>query len=116
MKRGRTIAGALLLSCVAAAPAQDYQSPGIDHNMPVFSPALKAKMTFPLAWSPEVTNLPAWRARGREAVWKATLQERDDTPFRPQVIAEQDRGSYVARQVVFNITAMSRVRALLLVP
>jgi dienelactone hydrolase len=32
------------------------------------------------------------------------------------VIAEQDRGSYVARQVVFNITGMSRVRALLLVP
>jgi dienelactone hydrolase len=99
-----------------APPAQDYQSPGIAYNMPVFAPALKARMRYPLAWSPRVTDLPAWRDRGRAAVWQATLQERDDTPFAPAVIAEQDRGNYVARQVVFNVTGPSRVRALLLVP
>ena len=105
------------LSLLASfAHAQDYQSPGVEHNMPAFAPALKAKMTYPLAWSPQVKDLAAWRAQARAKVWEATLQQPDDTPFAPQVIAEQDRGSYVARQVVFNLTGMSRVRALLLVP
>ena len=99
-----------------APPAQDYQSPGVAYDMPIFAPVLKARMRYPLAWSPRVANLTAWREQGRAAVWQATLQEPDDTPFAPQVIAEQDRGSYVARQVVFNITGPSRVRALLLVP
>lgn len=34
----------------------------------------------------------------------------------PQVIAEQDRGNYVARKVVFDVTGDSRVLALMLVP
>jgi dienelactone hydrolase len=114
------IAVVLALSAAAAAAAavgsQDYQDHAIEYNMPVFSPALKARMNYPLAWSPQVRDLSAWRAAGRAMVWQATLQERDDTPFRPETIAEQDRGSYVARQVVFNLTATSRVRALLLVP
>jgi dienelactone hydrolase len=109
-------AAAMLLCVVAAASAQEYQTPGIAYNMPAFAPALKARMTYPMAWSPKVTDLVAWRDKGRAQVWQATLQDRDDTPYRPEPIAEQDRGSYVARQVVFNITGMSRVRALLLVP
>jgi dienelactone hydrolase len=108
---------ASLLFCLASlACAQDYQAPGVEHNMPVFAPALKAKMTYPLAWSPDVKDLKAWRDKGRAKVWEATLQEPDRTPFAPQVIAEEDRGSYVAKQVLFNLTGVSRVRALLLVP
>ncbi|AVR94944.1 dienelactone hydrolase family protein [Pseudoduganella armeniaca] len=98
------------------AHGQDYQQHAIDGPLPVFAPALKARLTFPMAWTPQIKDLPAWRAAGRAKLWEATLQERDDTPFAPQVIATQDRGSYVARQVVFNLTATSRVRALLLVP
>lgn len=112
--RFATLAAALLLPL--AAGAQDYETPGIEHNMPVFAPALKGKMTYPMAWSPDVKDLKAWREKGRAKVWEATLQQPDKTPFKPQVIAEEDRGSYVARQVVFNLTGMSRVRALLLVP
>ena len=37
-------------------------------------------------------------------------------PYDPVVIAEQDRGTYVARKVVFNITGDSRVLGLMLVP
>ncbi|GGY98871.1 dienelactone hydrolase family protein [Pseudoduganella plicata] len=108
---------ALLAAAIALpAAAQDYQRQAIDGNLPVFAPALKAKLTFPLAWTPQVKDLPAWRAAGRAKLWEATLQARDGTPFAPQLIAEQDRGSYVARQVVFNLTVQSRVRALLLVP
>jgi len=104
------------LAMAASAPAQDYQRQAIDGNLPVFAPALKAKLTFPLAWTPAVKDMPAWRAAGRAKLWEVTLQDLDDTPFAPRVIGEIDRGSYVARQVVFNLTASSRVCALLLVP
>jgi hypothetical protein len=112
----RTALFSTLLAAAAVANAQTYEAPGIEHNMPIFAPALKAKMTYPMAWSPDVKDLKAWRDKGRAKVWEATLQQPDDTPFKAEVIAEEDRGSYVARQVVFNLTGMSRVRALLLVP
>ena len=54
-----------LLTLPPLAHAQDYQAPGVEHNMPVFTPALKAKMTYPLAWSPDVKDLKAWRDKGR---------------------------------------------------
>lgn len=106
------------MAAFAAVPAagQDYQRSGVEHNMPVFQQALKARLTFPMAWSPQVKDLAAWRSAGRAKLWELTLQAPDNTPFAPQVIAETDRGSYVARQVVFNLTADSRVRALMLVP
>lgn len=109
---------ALLLAAAMALPAgaQDYQHVGVADNMPVFQQALMAKLTFPMAWSLRVKDLPAWRDAGRAKLWELTLQAPDNTPFQPQVIAEIDRGSYVARQVVFNLSAESRVRGLMLVP
>lgn len=112
----RYLLTAMALSVAAAAPAQDYQHEGVRDALPVYQQALKKRLTFPMAWSQDVHDLPAWRAAGRAKLWELTLQPRDNSPFVPQVIAEQDRGSYVARQVVFNLTAESRVRALLLVP
>jgi dienelactone hydrolase len=109
------LAGALALTA-AAQDQPDYQRVGVADNMPVFQQALKARLTFPMAWTPQVKDLPAWRSAGRAKLWELTLQAPDRTPFQPQVIAETDRGSYVARQVVFNLSADSRVRALLLVP
>lgn len=113
-KAAAAFAAAVVMTTTGSA--QDYQRQAIDGNLPVFAPALKAKLAFPLAWTPAVKDLPAWRAAGRAKLWEATLQDRDDTPFASRTIAEIDRGSYVARQVVFNLTAVSRVRALLLVP
>lgn len=106
-----------LLGCASQAFAQaDYQSTGVQDNMPVFAPSLKNSLTFPMAWSPQVADLPAWRAAGRAKVWELTLQSPDRTPFNSRVIAEIDRGSYVARKIAFNLTADSRVAGLLLVP
>jgi len=112
----RYLIAVLATSAAAASPAQDYQQEGVRDALPVYQQALKRRLTFPMAWSQDVHDLPAWRAAGRAKLWELTLQPRDRSPFVPQVIAEQDRGSYVARQVVFNLTAESRVRALLLVP
>ena len=77
-------------------------------NLPVVAPALKSRLTLPMAWTPQVTNLPAWRAAGRAKLWELSLQMPDSTPFAPRVVAEIDRVSYGARKVLFNLTADSR--------
>lgn len=103
----------------AQAPAESgdaYQTIGVRDNLPGFAAALRSRLTFPMAWTPQVTDLPAWRAAGRAKLWELSLQMPDSTPFDPHVIAEVDRGSYVARKLVVNLTADSRVAGLLLVP
>jgi len=100
----------------AAAADTDFQTVGLKDNMPSFYQALKAKLNFQMAWTPAVKDLPAWRKAGRDKMWELTLQSPDKTPFDMKVISEIDRGSYVARKVVFNLTAESRVQGLMLVP
>ena len=107
---------ALLGSASLAFAQTDYQTTGVQDNMPVFAASLKSKLKFSMAWTPQVPDLPAWRAAGRAKVWELTLQSPDNTPFNPQVIDEIDRGAYLARKVVFNLTADSRVLGLMLVP
>ncbi|MDB5948309.1 MAG: hydrolase [Massilia sp.] len=106
----------LVFGQAQAQPGDDYQTTGVRDNLPAFAAALKSRLTFPMAWTPRVKDLPAWRAAGRAKLWELSLQAPDGTPFEPRVIAEIDRGSYVARKVVFNVTADSRVLGLLLVP
>jgi len=100
----------------SSAADTDFQTVGIQNNMPAFFEAIKAKLDFKLAWTPQVKDLAAWRQAGRDKMWELSLQSPDTTPFNALVLEEQDRGSYLARKIVFNITAESRVQALLLVP
>jgi len=101
----------------ATASSLDYQTTGLDpDNLPVMAPQLKARLRFPMAWSPQVKDLAAWRRAGVAKLWELTLQTPDHTPFDPQLVDEVDRGTYVARKVAFNLTADSRVVGLLLVP
>ncbi|SFL70677.1 dienelactone hydrolase family protein [Pelosinus propionicus] len=95
-----------------------YQVLGIDrNNLPVFYQRLKDKLTFPLSWnSGKYTNFNIWRKTARNKVMEQILAFPDCTPFTPRVIDEQDQGSYIARKVAFNISAESRVLALMLVP
>lgn len=116
---GRMLAGVLTMTLAGAGMAADldFQKVGVSKdNLPVMSAQIKKRLDFPLAWTPAVKDLAAWRKTGRAKVWELTWQAPDATAFNPQVIAETDRGSYVARKVVFNLSADSRVMGLLLVP
>jgi dienelactone hydrolase len=95
-----------------------YQILGVDeNNLPIFYHQLKDKLTFPLSWnSGKYANFNAWRKTAKNKVIEQALISPDHTSFTPQVIDEQDQGSYLARKVAFNITAESRVQALMLVP
>jgi dienelactone hydrolase len=117
------IAAAANLSGPAAAKEQttmtdtSYQSPGVIDNLPVFAPRLVERLTFPLSWlSGNYKDFAVWRRAARAKVIECMLAAPPVAPFNAKVIAEQDRGTYVARKVVFNITGDSRVLGYLIVP
>jgi dienelactone hydrolase len=94
-----------------------FQNPGVRDRLPVFADRLAERMTYPLSWlSSNIKDFDAWRAAARAKIRECLLAPPPDAPFAPQIVAEQDRGSYVARKVVFNLTGDSRVLALMLVP
>ena len=99
------------------AATTDFQSPGVIENLPAFHQRLAERMTFPLSWlDAGHADYEAWRRQARSKVMESLLAPPPAAPFAPVVVAEQDRGSYVARKVVFNLTGDSRVLAYLLVP
>jgi len=94
-----------------------FQTPGVTENLPVSYQRLAARLTFPLSWlSGRYKDFAAWRKAARAKVMECLLTPPPAAPFDPLVVGEQDRGSYVARKVVFNITADSRVLGYMLVP
>jgi dienelactone hydrolase len=115
--------GALEVPAEAAAAAQ-FEGPAVvDGNMPVFAEQLKAELTFPLAWTNRAggpghhhDDFGAWRRRARAKVEELLWQPEDHTPFDVEIIDEQPRDGYRQRQVLFNVTRHSRVRASMLVP
>jgi len=94
-----------------------YQTPGIKDNLPVFYSKLADRLTFPLSWlSGNYTDFSEWREIAREKVLQSLIYSPPRVPFDPVVIGEDDRGSYIARRVVLNITGDSRILAYLLIP
>ncbi len=119
----RTLLGLLAFIpavALAAASGPDYQKQAFDapqRSFPVFYQQLKNRMAFSYGWAKRGDLTPQqWRARGLAKAREMILPYEDHTPFNPLVIDTQDRGSYVAKKVVFNISNESRVLAFLLVP
>ncbi|MHC4474730.1 MAG: PA14 domain-containing protein [Planctomycetota bacterium] len=102
---------------VKARFAEIFQTRGVQDDLPAFLPRLAARLTFPQSWqSGQYSDYGAWRKEARQTVRRCWLAAPPDAPYDPVVIAEQDRGSYLARKVVFNLTADSRVLGYMLVP
>ena len=94
-----------------------YQTNVVRDNLPSFYTVLAERLTFPLSWSSgNFNDFNTWRTTARAKVMECLLKLPLSVPFHPVVVAEQDRGSYVARKIIFNITADSRILGYLLVP
>jgi dienelactone hydrolase len=94
-----------------------YQTNVVRDNLPSFYTVLAERLTFPLSWSSgNFNDFNTWRTTARAKVMECLLKPPPSIPFHPVVVAEQDRGSYVARKIIFNITADSRIIGYLLVP
>jgi len=109
----------LAVSTLVAVTADEpqFESPGVQDKLPVFYDRLSERMDYPLSWlSGNYHDFGRWRKKARAEVMKTLLAPPPVVPFESKIIGEQDRGSYVAKKMVFNITGDSRVLAFLLVP
>jgi len=94
-----------------------YQKNVIRENFPPFFSLLESRLNYPLSWeSGKFSDFTSWRTSARAQVKECLLKSPVLVPFHPTVIAEQDRGSYIARKIIFSLTAESRVLGYLLVP
>lgn len=119
MKRLLTAMMATTMSVSVMAQSTDYQTQAFDspdRTFPLFYQKLKDKMHFSMEWNDQVKSPQKWRQAGLDKAREIIFPYPDDTPFNPIVIDSIDRGSYIAEKVVFNISAESRVLALLLTP
>ena len=100
-----------------AVPSSAPATYGVADQLPVFREALLNRLTFPLAWNPASdAGFPEWRRQARAKVLECLLTPPPRTDFAPVVVAREDRGSYEAQRLVFNVSADCRVPAYLLVP
>ena len=94
-----------------------YQRTGIADGLPVFADSMLERLDFPLSWlSGTHDDFDAWRAEARATVLDYLLAPPPAAPWNAEIIGEQDRDSYVAQRVVFNLTADSRVLGYMCVP
>lgn len=95
----------------------EYQTSGvIDGKLPVFYEALKDKLTYPMSWnSGRYRDFHTWQKDARRLVLAALPQESKKS-FAATVLETQDRGTYTAEKIAFDITPESRVLGLMLVP
>lgn len=130
MNRYRRCAGGLgmlLLSIPALAQTQQISSPETSgapvteaitaDNLPAGYPLYKQQMTYSQSWlSGHFHDFPAWKQQTRSLLRQALLTPNSKKPFADEVIAQEDRGTYIAEKIRFNLTDESRVSALVLVP
>ena len=94
-----------------------YQKIGVLDNLPVFYSNLADRLTFPMSWlSGNYDHFSQWRMLAREKLKQCLIYDPPLVPFDSKVIGEEDRGRYVAKRLILNISADSRILAYLLVP
>ncbi len=99
------------------AQSKEYQTYGVKDYLPVFYENLAERQVYPLSWlQGEKGDFSIWRTEARAKVMECLLTPPPAVPFNPVVITEQDRGTYVARKVVLNITGDSRILSFMLIP
>lgn len=94
-----------------------HQTPGVVSGLPVFFQDLKDRATHGMSWTTgKYKDFEAWKALARERVRASWLTPPPVVPWEVTMLGEQDRGTYVARKFVFNLTGDSRVLAYMTVP
>ncbi|QWA21675.1 dienelactone hydrolase family protein [Streptomyces osmaniensis] len=90
----------------------------VEGPLPDFHAALKAELTFPLAWgrSP-IRDFRAWRRAARAKVEELLLVDRDErTPYAPEFGGRAEADGYTRESVTLALTRHERVRGALLTP
>lgn len=123
-RRGRTNSNCVVGTHTGLARGKEkhvdrkaHQTQGVKDNLPAFRDRLVDRLSFPLSWlSGTHKDFGAWRRAARAKVKECLMAPPPPAPWDPVTIAEEDRGYYVARKIVLNLTGDSRVAALMVVP
>jgi dienelactone hydrolase len=96
---------------------KEYQKSGVIDNLPVMYKKMANRLTYPMSWlSGNYKEFSIWKKLAREKVMQCLLAAPPVVTFEPVVIAEEDRGSYVAQKIVLSITGDSRILTYMLIP
>jgi dienelactone hydrolase len=108
----------ILLSGTAIGQSgAEYQTVGVQDSLPVFRDKLEARTTHSWSWtSGNFRDFGLWKELGRKKVQESLFLLPPAVAFNPVVLAEQDRGTHIAKKVVLNITGDSHVLGYYLVP
>ena len=94
-----------------------YQKVGVVDNLPVFYTKLADRLTFPMSWlSGNYHDFAEWREIARQKLKESLIYDPPPVPFDPLVLEEEDRGNYVAKRIIINISADSRILCYVLEP
>ncbi len=90
---------------------------GMSKRLPRLREPRGGELDFPLAYDPQgELSFDTWRERARAKYLESLLTPPTNAPFEPALVATEDRGTYTARKIVFNISAYERVPAYILTP
>ncbi len=89
---------------------------GMRAMLPAFHEARIARMEFPLAYDNAGLPFDLWRRSARKAHLSSMLTPPKRAPFASKTLAVEDRGSYEAHKIAFNLSSDERVVAYLLIP
>ncbi|CAH3871803.1 TPA: alpha/beta fold hydrolase [Klebsiella oxytoca] len=108
----------LTLLATASVNANDWQRQGVvEGNLPASWQQLKAQMTYPDSWlSGNYRHFDQWREHARTLLRQSLLTPTSASPFTPQTLMSEDRGTYRAEKLAFNVTDENRIAALMLTP
>ncbi|KPI30405.1 hypothetical protein OV320_3189 [Actinobacteria bacterium OV320] len=107
-------------AAAAEGPAAVVDGPTavVDGPLPDFHPALRAELTFPLAWGKSpIRDFRAWRRAARAKVEELlVVGSQDRTPYAPEFTDRRRQDGYTGELVTLSLTRHERVRAALLTP
>ena len=87
-------------------------------DLPCYVEQLKKELTYPLAWgNSDVNNFSEWKSVAKAKVLECMMTPpKQADGFNYQVMGEERREGYIARKILFNVNAYSRISAYLLIP
>jgi len=94
----------------------ETQNFGMRAKLPIFTLPRLQDMTFPESFQCRQTAVEEWRRRARDVYLKTLGPQLPAAPFNMAVIATEDRGSYEALKIAWNISTYERIKSYLLVP
>lgn len=118
MGRRTFVTGAAAAALAAGTGGAEAAADLVGGNLPDFHQALKAELTFPLAWGTSpIRDFRAWRRAARAKVEEHLLGDRQNgTPYAPQFTAGSQVEGYTRELVTLSLSRHERVRAALLTP